>query len=61
MKILERTGNKFRCLSWKEYRAEREKDGDFSCGEKMHFNRVKEYCKNAKKAKSFSPNWSQKS
>lgn len=40
MVILSRTGNTFRTLSWEEYAAERQKDGNFSEGEKKYFDDV---------------------
>lgn len=61
MVILKRTGNKFRKLSWKQYKQERLKDGNFSDGEKTFFNAVVDYCSSAKKAKSFSPSWNKES
>lgn len=57
MVILGRTGNKFRKLSWREYKAERLKDKDFSEGEKRFFIHVVDYCKSANKAKTFSQAW----
>jgi hypothetical protein len=57
MVILDRTGDEFRNLSWKEYKKERLKDGNFSDAEKMYFDVVIEYCTTPEKAKTFSKNW----
>ena len=57
MVILYRTGNKFRNLSWEEYKKERLKDGYFSEEEKMWFDLVIDYCINPEKAKIFSKYW----
>lgn len=57
MKILERTGNKFRPLSWEEYQTERQKDKNFSVIEKKYFNEVISYCESEEKAKTFSGHW----
>ena len=57
MGILERTGNKFRPLAWGEYVTEREKDGNFNCGEQKYFNQVIDYCLSATTAKVFSNVW----
>ena len=57
MVILERTGNKFRKISFKEYKEERLKYGNWSEIEKIYFDDVVNYCKNAKAAKSFSEEW----
>lgn len=57
MIILERTGNQFRKLSWREYKKERLEDGDFTDDEKYYFNKVIEYCTDYNKAKTFSKNW----
>ena len=59
MIILERTGNKFRKLSWREYKKERLNDKRFSEGEKSFFNSVIEYCTSANKAKLFNKAWNQ--
>ena len=40
MKILKRTGNEFRDLSFDEYKIERLKDGNFSGIEEGYFNEV---------------------
>lgn len=57
MKILSRTGNEFRPLSWDEYQSERRKDGNFSLSEKKYFGESLPYCESADKAKSFSDSW----
>lgn len=57
MVILKRTGNKFRKLSWDEYKEERAKDGDFSPIEKPYFKRAIRYCESAQTAVLFSPTW----
>ncbi len=61
MIILERTGNKFRKLGWREYKRERLNDNDFYDGEKPFFNIVVSHCTSASKAKLFSKAWNQKS
>lgn len=57
MIILERTGNKFRKLTWDEYKTERLKDSNFTEGEKYYFDKIIGYCKNADTAKLFSAEW----
>ena len=60
MKILKRTGNEFRELTWEEYAKERqesEQDKNFSQGEKRYFDDVIGYCKSAETAKLLSPYW----
>jgi hypothetical protein len=57
MVILERTGNKFRKLNWVDYKQERQKDGNFTEGEKYYFDQVIGYCKSADTAKLFSAEW----
>jgi hypothetical protein len=57
MVILDRTGNKFRYLSWEEYKKERLKDGDFSDAEKKYFDEVIKYCTSPENARSISKNW----
>lgn len=57
MTILKRTGDKFRKLSWNEYKTERLKDGHFSESEKKYFDEVIEYCTTPEKARLFSKNW----
>lgn len=41
--ILFRTGNKWRKLSFDEYKIEREKDGRFTMSEKEYFDKVMDY------------------
>lgn len=55
--ILKRTGDNFRLISWREYKKERIRDGDFSEYEKRYFDMVKGYFSSYKKIKSFSPYW----
>lgn len=57
MVILARTGNKWRPLTWEEYRTERLKDKDFSDFEKRYFDEVVPFCANPDIAKQFSPAW----
>jgi len=57
MVILGRTGDTFRELSWKEYKEERIKDGNFSYGEKGFFEDVVPYTKSEDTARLFSPIW----
>lgn len=57
MKILERTGNTWRELSWIEYKKERLKDGNFSDREKEYFKQVINYCINPDTAVLFSKEW----
>lgn len=57
MKILSRTGDEFRELSWEEYKEERLKDGKFTENEKTHFDVASVYCVDANKAKRFSRAW----
>lgn len=57
MTILKRTGDNFRRLPWEEYKEERLKDGQFSEGEKQYFDKVIDYCEDAKSATLFSPSW----
>lgn len=57
MVILKRTGNKFRPLSWEEYKSEREKDGAFTNTERSCFDAVIDYCKSADTARLFSKSW----
>ena len=59
MVILARTGNTFRPLSWKEYKTERLKDGNFSEGEKGFFKQVTKWCKSAESAQLFSKEWAE--
>ena len=55
MKILERTGNEWRKLTYQEYETERLKDGHYSSREEKYFNLVIDYCSSPDKAKSFAP------
>ena len=57
MTILSRTGDEFRPLTWEEYSIEREKDGNFSYGEKRFFEDVIDYCVSAQTARLFSKEW----
>lgn len=57
MKILKRTGNEFRPLSWEEYKKERLKDSDFREREKEYFDKVIPYCTCPEMAKLFSKDW----
>lgn len=57
MVILSRTGNKWRELSWDEYKKERLKDGDFSEEEKYFFDQVKKFCNSEENAYGVSSAW----
>lgn len=57
MVILWRTGNRFRELSWDEYKRERLEDGNFTKSEKVYFDKVIQYCISANDALKFSPTW----
>ena len=58
MAILNRTGNKFRDLTWEEYEKERLKDGNFDAREKGFFEKVQYLCKGLKKdITGFSSVW----
>lgn len=57
MVILERTGNKWRELSWDEYEEERRKDGNFSIKENGFFHQVLPYTVSEEMARKFSPTW----
>lgn len=57
MVLLDRTGGVFRPLSWEEYKAERQKDGNFSEAEKYYFDRVAGFCVAAESAMAFCPGW----
>jgi hypothetical protein len=59
--ILYRTGDKFRNLSWEEYKEERLKNKNFWEGEKKWFDLVIDYCTDSKKVKAFSKYWNVKS
>lgn len=55
--ILARTGDKFRELSWQEYKTGRLPDGNFSNGERSFFERVQPFTASAENAKCFSQKW----
>ncbi len=57
MKILKRTGNTWRELTFEEYKKEREKDGHFTSKEELYFNDVIPYCKSTDTAALFSKEW----
>ncbi len=57
MAILSRTGDKFRKLTWDQYKEERKMDGDFSEQEQLFFVNVIDYCKSPATAKLFSKSW----
>jgi len=57
MKILKRTGNLFRLLTWAEYKSERLKDGNFSDDERSHFVIAIKHCGSAESAMRFSKSW----
>lgn len=57
MVILSRTGDKFRQLSWDEYKTERLKDSGFTEGEKAYFDKVAPWCLTGEQAAAFSPTW----
>jgi len=57
MKILVRTGNVFRELSWEEYSEERKKDNEFTMMELESFNAVIKYCRSGDTAVLFSERW----
>ena len=57
MKILERTGNEFKSLSYSEYKEERLKDKNFSDIEESYFNNVVFYTQSAENAAKFSKEW----
>ena len=57
MKILKRTGDEFRPITWEEYKEERLKDGNFSDREKSIFENVIPYCKSADTAVLFCKTW----
>ncbi len=57
MTILWRTGDEWRPLTWEEYCAERQKDGNFSEMERPYFDRVISYCKSAEDADRFCSSW----
>lgn len=57
MIILKRTGDKFRELTWEEYKTERLKDKDFGENEKPFFEKVIPYCQSAETAVKFCKIW----
>lgn len=57
MRILKRTGDEFRPLSWEEYKQKRLKDGGFTEGERGYFDNVIDYCKSGDTAKLFCKTW----
>ena len=57
MKIMKRTGNEFRTLTFEEYEKESMKDGKFSSSEKALFEEVIDYCVSPETAKLFSKKW----
>lgn len=57
MVILARTGDKFRSISWEEYRSHRQADGNFTSSEKSYFDRVAGFCTSEESAKAFCPGW----
>ncbi len=60
LKILKRTGDRWRKMSWDEYVLERQRDGLFSESEKMYFHEVVKYTYSADAAARFSNHWAQK-
>jgi len=57
MKILAKTGDTWRELTWEEYKEERIKDGGFSESEKHYFEKVIPYCKSEDTANLFAKDW----
>lgn len=57
MVILARTGNKFRAMTWQEYKEERIKDGNFTENEFPYFSKVFGFCNSAESALAFCENW----
>lgn len=57
MKILSRTGDEWRELTWEEYRAEREMDGNFSSAEKPYFDEVIDYTISPQTAALLCQDW----
>jgi hypothetical protein len=55
--ILSRTGDKWRKLTYTEYKEERLKDGNYSSIEEKYFNQVIDYCISVDTAKLFAPSW----
>lgn len=59
MKILARNGDTFRLLSWEEYAAERQEDGNFTERERPYFDQVVNYCASSHGAAAFCPGWAE--
>ena len=57
MKILRRTGDQWRELTWEEYQAERMKDGRFSTMERRFFDQVWPLISSPELAAKFSSEW----
>lgn len=57
MKILAQTGNEFRELSYEEYEARRQRDGNYSARERDYFEKVASYCVSEQAARIFSLTW----
>lgn len=57
MGILWRTGDEWRLLSWKEYKAYREMDGHFTESEKDYFDKVVGFCVAEASANAFCNGW----
>ena len=57
MKILKRTGDTWRELTWDEYKKIRTKDGNFTNSEQQYFDKVINYCKSADTAVLFCNDW----
>ena len=57
MKILAQTGNEFRELSYEEYEARRQRDGNYSARERAYFEKVVPYCVSEQAVRTFSPTW----
>lgn len=57
MKILARTGDAWRELTWEEYQVERKKDKGFSSMEKRYFETVLKYTVSYEQALRFSEEW----
>lgn len=57
IRVLERTGNTWRKLSYEEYKTERLKDGNYSKQEEIYFEQVLKYTENPTIAAKFSSEW----
>jgi hypothetical protein len=57
MVILKRTGDKFKSMTWQEYKKGRLADGNFSDEEKIYFDLVIVHCSSEKAARNFSKEW----